>query len=150
MMHLGCGGWVGDRWNFHRSLGSLPASPFGLRRDKPLAPNDKTRPTTRQPGRLPHKSGRLMKLPFVEQASRLLGGRAVHVNPCVGAASRRGGARDDIADALPAACYALRRDKSGITNVIPSERSESRDLGGWEFKTQNSKLKPESDQGPNR
>jgi hypothetical protein len=39
-------------------------------------------PTHPQPGRLPHNSIRLMKPVFVEQASRLLGGREVNVNPC--------------------------------------------------------------------
>jgi hypothetical protein len=53
-----------------------------------LAPNDISPHPTRQPGRLPHNSIRLMKSLLVEQASRLLGGRAVNVNPCVGAASR--------------------------------------------------------------
>jgi hypothetical protein len=43
--------------------------------------DSKNRTPTRQPGRLPHKSGRLMKSPFVEQASRLLGGWAGFVIP---------------------------------------------------------------------
>ena len=91
-------------------------------------------PPARQPGRLPHKSGRLTKSAFVEQASRLLGGWRFCHTVCL-RRIRRSNAQDDEQHRLETRCEMKNRNWMRVRGwgraALYLEPCALHLLGGW-------------------